>query len=87
MGLSGRKKTHHLLYIGISHRASPVKTPSLALATTPFISELHPSPHTPPCAPALAFPHNIIDVESDSDDDRLSDHRSTYFFLNNLNRI
>jgi hypothetical protein len=52
-----------------------MKTPSLA--TAPFISELHPSPRTPPRAPVLAFPQKIIDVESDSDDDRLSDYRST----------
>jgi hypothetical protein len=58
-----------------------MKTPNLAktpsLATAPFISELHPSPRTPPRAPVLAFPQKIIDVESDSDDDRLSDYRST----------
>ena len=82
-----RKKTHFLIYTGISYRASPVKTPRLA--TVPSCSELLP-PHTPsrtpvldPGSPAARQKGRIVvEVASDSDDDRPTSkakyhHRST----------
>jgi hypothetical protein len=86
-----RKKTHNLLYTGISYRALPVKTPRLP--TVSSCSELL-SPHTPPRTPVLAFDspaahqkgRTVVEVASDSDDDRptskvksvhQSPHRST----------
>ena len=87
-----RKKTHNLLYTGISYRASPVKTPRFPAVSS--CSELLPPCTPPPRAPVLALDspaacqkgRTVVEVASDSDDDRptlkvksvhQSHHRST----------